>query len=183
MATYVHRVWGTQTHIDVTRNLTRFAKIAANNPDEGNAPVKLMLACQYCEKVCFCSTGKLLKRPYVNPQTMYTFSGIDNTVPSFVQASQLVDESEFAVQIKNLVEKQVNAAGPPSLREVREAETKAAGLIESAGEAFELARIYKGPEQEEACFSDDQANMLLALEKTVESFKIHYASPYEDEDD
>ena len=120
----------------------------------------------------------------MNPQTMYTYRGIDSTVPSFVQASQLVDESEFAVRIKNLVEKQVNAAeGPPSRREVREAETKAAGLIKSAGEAFELARIYKGPEQEEACFSDDQAKMLLALEKTVESFKIHYASPYDDEED
>ena len=57
MATYVHRVWGTHTHIDVTRNLTRFAQIEANNPDEGHAigkepaPVTL-LACQYCEKVC-----------------------------------------------------------------------------------------------------------------------------------
>ena len=95
-----------------------------------------------------------------------------------------MDESEFTVKIKNLVEKLANAEGPPSRREVREAETKkAAGLIKSAGEAFGLARIYKGPEQEEACFSDDQAKMLLALEKTVESFKIHYASPYDDEED
>ena len=124
-----------------------------------------------------------MKRPYVNPQTMYTYRGIDSTVPSFVQASQLVDESEFAVRIKNLVEKQVNAEGPPSRREVRQAETTAADLIKSAGEAFGLGRIYKGPEQEKACFTDDQAKMLLALEKTVESFKIHYASPYDDEDD
>ena len=94
-----------------------------------------------------------------------------------------MDESEFTVRIKNLVEKQVNAEDTPSRREVKEAQTKAAGLFKSAGEAFGLARIYKGPEQEEACFSDDQAKMLLALEKTVESFKIHYASPYDDEDD
>ena len=151
MATYVHRVWGTQTHIDVTRNLTRFAKIAANNPDEGNAPVTL-LACQYCEKVCFCSTGKLLKRPYVNPQTMYTYSGIDSTVPSFVQASQLVDETEFAVRIKNLVEKQVNAEGTPSRLEPKEAQTMAAGFFKSAGEAFGLARIYNGPEARGSMF-------------------------------
>ena len=81
------------------------------------------------------------------------------------------------------MEKQVNAEDTPSRREVKEAQTKAAGLFKSAGEAFGLARIYKGPEQEEACFSDDQAKMLLALEKTVESFKIHYASPYDDEED
>ena len=37
-------------------------------------------------EVCFCSTGKLLKRPYANPQTTYTYSGIDKTVPSFVKA-------------------------------------------------------------------------------------------------
>ena len=41
----------------------------------------------------------------------------------------------------------------------------------------------RGRKQEEACFSDDQAKMLPALEKTVESFKIHYANPYNDEDD
>ena len=57
--------------IDVTRNLSRFSKIIPPGNDQPNiveeeAPSRL--ACQYCEMVCFCSSGKLHKKPYLNPK-------------------------------------------------------------------------------------------------------------------
>ena len=55
----------------MTRNLSRFSKIIPPGNDQPNiveeeAPSRL--ACQYCEMVCFCSSGKLHKKPYLNPR-------------------------------------------------------------------------------------------------------------------
>jgi len=186
-ARFIHHIWGFDKGIDVTRNLSRFSKIIPPGNDQPNiveeeAPSRL--ACQYCEMVCFCSSGKLHKKPYLNPRADVR----DDTVPSGSKRRLPVTKKEFQLRVLRQVEKQTNTVGmqrkgAPTQKEMENANRKVMQILKSAEEAFELAVHYRSSDQEITTFSDDQVKELLALEQTLEAFKIHYKSPYDDADD
>jgi len=186
-ARFIHHIWGFDKGIDVTRNLSRFSKIIPPGNDQPNiveeeAPSRL--ACQYCEMVCFCSSGKLHKKPYLNPKADVR----DDTVPSGSKRRLPVTKKEFQLRVLRQVEKQTNTVGmqrkgAPTQKEMENDNRKVMQILKSAEEAFELAVHYRSSDQEITTFSDDQVKELLALEQTLEAFKIHYKSPYDDADD
>merc|ERR1712029_1043729 len=71
---------------------------------------------------------------------------------------------------------------PPTEKNVQEVSKKAINAITSSEEAFELAAHYRSGVHDIMTFSNDQVKELLSLEETLEAFKFHYKSPYDEGD-
>ena len=136
----------------MTRNLTRFSSGDLDEHDPAAAAARV-LACQYCVSVCFCSTGRKHKKPYLNPKAERT---LDDTVPPDRRTRMLVSKEDFQHRIKTLIEMQLNrknsdsaaASTAPSsafwnAEQLPNAIKKAVNTIASSEEAFELALHYR----------------------------------------
>jgi len=189
-AQFVHHKWDYKRGIDITRNLTRFSQITQpgeSQPQEQLQTGQHLLPCQYCEKVCFCSAGRKLKKPYKIPLNVLGQDLVDSTVPDDRKERDLITKDEFQSRIVFLMEKQMNENrprrdAPPTEKNVQEVSKKAINAIASSEEAFELAAHYRSGVHDIMTFSDDQVKELLSLEETLEAFKFHYKSPYDEGD-
>jgi hypothetical protein len=143
--------------------------------------------CGYCERVCFCSPGHRIKRPYFASQKSYT---IDVSVPpryDHYQQNRFCDEAMNSVA-KLCTEKLAKHSDSFSVRIVKENYSKRAQqLLGSVAETFELAEEVLGGSMNrkdlvKPVWSEEQAREILSVENIQDQFQAYYSSPYDGED-
>ncbi len=146
--------------------------------------------CGYCERVCFCSPGHRVKRPYLTLQKNCVNNAIDASVPvrlDHYQQDKFRDEAMNSVA-KLCTDKLAKHSDSFSIRIVKENYAKRAQqLLESVSETFELAEEVLGGSSNrrdpvKPVWSEEQAREILSVESMHDHFQAYYSSPYNGED-
>ena len=165
-------------------------KTEVGQPDDEKTDLSGKEVCGYCERVCFCSPGHRIKRPYLTLQKSSVNYAIDASVPprhDHFQQNKFRDEAMNSVA-KLCTDKLAKHADSFSVRIVKDNYTKRAQqLLGSVAETFELAEeVLVGSANRrdpvKPVWSEEQAREVLSVESMHDQFQAYYSSPYDGED-
>lgn len=142
--------------------------------------------CGFCERVCFCSPGVRLKRPYFHTKS----NKIDQSVSGLKRSLKESDFREEALGCMAVLctEKLEGHTDKFSIKVIKENQSvRTQQLMASINETYDLAEDFgkasaKRREAAKPFWSEEQAREMLSVETMQDLFQANYSSPYEHED-
>jgi len=142
--------------------------------------------CGFCKRICFCSPGVRVKRPFV----LTGFNSVDDSVS---EPKRVLDEAHVKQEALACLATKCSEKLGENLRNFSKAAIKSRFservelMYGSINESFHFAeqlveaasstKSYNSPQ-----WSEEQTGEILAVETMQDLFHNHYASPYEGED-
>ena len=151
-------------------NLKGGASDIADDDEKGYQ--NILANCKYCTKICHCSPGRKLKRPY--PKHMNEFND-DRDVP----IEKLLRLENVHEEVRKTMNTYYANEAMSSHANTRYFSQAATNVMSSSNEAFELATNYRKNVKDIPNFSREQIRELLSVELTQDKFRHTYRNPYD----